>query len=110
MKQEKRLPSEIIEQVEIAVTYEGYIKRQINQINRHKKMENKRIPEDINYDDIHGLRIEAREKLKRGYAALYRSGFKDFRSNPADITVLLIYLEAQKKEEDKWINKILYLI
>ncbi|HHY05076.1 MAG TPA: tRNA uridine-5-carboxymethylaminomethyl(34) synthesis enzyme MnmG [Thermoanaerobacterales bacterium] len=94
----EELPSEIIEQVEIAVTYEGYIKRQINQINRHKKMENKRIPEDINYDDIHGLRIEAREKLKEVMPLSIGQASRISGVTPADITVLLIYLEAQKRK------------
>src|SRR5699024_8115406 len=58
------LSDDVKEQVEIQIKYEGYIKKAIDQVNRMLKMENKKIPEHIDYDDVHSLRNEAREKLK----------------------------------------------
>ena len=60
----KELPADVIEQVEIEIKYEGYIERQLRQVEQFKKMEKKKIPSEINYDDIESLRLEARQKLK----------------------------------------------
>lgn len=90
------LSDEIIEQVEINCKYEGYIARQNAQVNKFKKLEKKLIPENINYEDISGLRIEARQKLillkPESIGAALRIG----GVNPADINVLLIYMKAHK--------------
>lgn len=60
----RELPADVIEQVEIEIKYEGYIERQLRQVEQFKKMEKKKIPSEINYDDIESLRLEARQKLK----------------------------------------------
>lgn len=91
------LPQEVIEQVEIMTAYDGYIKRQLKQVENFKKMENKRIPPDLDYDKVHGLRTEAREKLKKIRPASIGQASRISGVNPADVTVLLIYLETQRK-------------
>ncbi|MCG0275099.1 MAG: tRNA uridine-5-carboxymethylaminomethyl(34) synthesis enzyme MnmG [Thermosediminibacteraceae bacterium] len=93
------LPREVIEQVEIMTAYEGYIKRQLKQVENFKKMENKRIPQDIDYDKIHGLRTEAREKLKKVRPTSIGQASRISGVNPADITILLVYLETQRKRQ-----------
>lgn len=93
------LPSEITEQVEIMVAYSGYIAKQIKQVEKFKKLENKKIPDDLNYDDIYGLRTEAKEKLKNVLPKSIGQAYRISGVNPADISVLLIYLEAQKRKK-----------
>ncbi|ADL08988.1 tRNA uridine-5-carboxymethylaminomethyl(34) synthesis enzyme MnmG [Thermosediminibacter oceani] len=95
------LPPEVIEQVEIMTAYDGYIKRQLKQVENFRKMENKRIPDDIDYDKIHGLRTEAREKLKKIRPASIGQASRISGVNPADITILLIYLESEKRRREK---------
>lgn len=92
------LPKEVIEQVEIMITYEGYIKRQISQVEQAKKLENKRIPEDIDYDKVYGLRTEAREKLKQVMPRSVGQASRISGVNPADISIILIYLEQEKRK------------
>ncbi|MDD6202206.1 MAG: tRNA uridine-5-carboxymethylaminomethyl(34) synthesis enzyme MnmG [Lachnospiraceae bacterium] len=97
---EKRepLPEDVIEQVEIEIKYEGYIKRQIHQVEQYKKMEKKRIPSDINYDDIKSLRLEARQKLKLYQPINVGQASRISGVSPADISVILVYLEHKNKE------------
>ncbi|MCR4430279.1 MAG: tRNA uridine-5-carboxymethylaminomethyl(34) synthesis enzyme MnmG [Tepidanaerobacteraceae bacterium] len=95
------LPKEVIEQVEITVSYSGYIKRQMAQIESFKKMENKKIPKDIDYDKIYGLRTEAREKLKKVMPVSLGQASRISGVNPADISILLIYIEQQKRKKAK---------
>jgi len=92
------LPKEVIEQVEIMISYEGYIKKQIMQVEQYKKLENKKIPEDIDYDKIYGLRTEAREKLKEVRPHSVGQASRISGVNPADISILLIYLEQEKRK------------
>ena len=87
------LPCQVIEQVEIEIKYEGYIERQLRQVKQFKKMENKKIPSDIDYDDVPSLRIEARQKLKSFHPVSVGQASRISGVSPADISVLLIYLE-----------------
>ena len=90
------LPEDVIEQVEIELKYEGYIERQMRQVKQYKKMENRKIPTDINYDDVPSLRIEARQKLKNFHPISVGQASRISGVSPADISVLLVYLEAYK--------------
>lgn len=96
-----KLPDDVIEQVEIEVKYEGYIKRQIHQVEQYKKMEKKRIPSDIDYDDIKSLRIEARQKLKQFAPVNVGQASRISGVSPADISVILVYLEHKKSVNQK---------
>jgi len=87
------LPESVKEQVEIRLKYDGYIKRQIAQAEQFKKMEEKIIPEDFNYDDVYGLRIEARQKLSKIRPASVGQASRISGVSPADISVLLVYLK-----------------
>ena len=82
------------EQAEIAVEYEGYIKRQCEQVEKFKKNERTVIPENINYDDVYGLRIEARQKLNDMRPENVGRASRISGVSPADIGVLLIYLSS----------------
>ena len=90
-----KLPDEVIEQVEIEIKYEGYIKRQISQVKSFKKMETKMIPEDIDYDDVNSLRREARQKLKMFRPVSVGQASRISGVSPADISVLLVYLSSR---------------
>jgi tRNA uridine 5-carboxymethylaminomethyl modification enzyme len=85
------------EQVEISVKYQGYIKRQLQQVEQFKKLEKKAIPVDIDFSSIHGLRIEARQKLQKQRPVSVGQASRISGVSPADISVLLIYLEQYKK-------------
>lgn len=91
----KPLPKEVIEQININLKYEGYIKRQEQQVEHFKKLERKAIPADIDYEQIGNLRKEARQKLKEMKPASVGQASRISGVSPADISVLLIYL-AQK--------------
>ncbi len=86
------LPREVAEQVEINLKYEGYIKRQLAQVEEQKRLEVKKIPEDINYKDITNLRLEAIEKLEKVHPETVGQASRISGVSPADIAVLLIYL------------------
>ncbi len=90
------LPEDVIEQVTIEIKYEGYIKRQIHQVEQYKKMEKKKIPDDIDYDDIKSLRIEARQKLKQYKPINVGQASRISGVSPADVSVILVYLEHKK--------------
>ena len=92
------LPKDVIEQVEISIAYEGYIKRQIAQVEQFKKMENKRIPTDLDYDGVYGLSFEGREKLKKLKPMSIGQASRISGVNPSDITVLMIYLETKRRK------------
>lgn len=91
-KDRKELPEDVKEQVNIELKYEGYIKRQLRQVDQYKKLENKKIPEDIDYDDVYSLRKEAVQKLKELRPASVGQASRISGVSPADISVLLIYL------------------
>ncbi len=86
----------VCNQVEIRLKYDGYIKRQLKQVEEFKKMEDRRIPRDIDYDDIVGLRLEAKEKLKKIRPDNFGQAGRISGVSPADITVLMVYLESRK--------------
>ena len=86
------LPPRVIDTVEVTVKYEGYIKRQINEVERYEKLEAKRLSEDIDYMSIRGLRIEAAQKLTAVKPLTVGQAARISGVNPADISVLLIYL------------------
>lgn len=88
------LADEVIEQVNISIKYEGYIKRQKKQVEQFKKLEDKKIPEDINYDEIESLRIEARQKLKTIRPSSIGQAGRISGVSPADISVLLVFLSG----------------
>ncbi len=94
-KDRPQLPPEVCEQVEITLKYEGYINRQIAQANQFKKMENKKIPEDIDYSQIGGLRIEARQKLEKLRPVSIGQASRISGVSPADIAVLVVYLKQK---------------
>jgi tRNA uridine 5-carboxymethylaminomethyl modification enzyme len=93
---DEALPYDVEEQVEIQVKYEGYIAKSLQQVERMKKMENKTIPSDINYDDIQGLATEAREKLKEVRPLSVGQASRISGVNPADVSILLVYIEQGK--------------
>ncbi len=88
------LPEDVIEQVDIHVKYEGYIKRQERQVEQFKKMEEKKIPADINYAEIPSLRIEAKQKLEELRPDSIGQASRISGVSPADISVLLVYLKT----------------
>src|SRR5690606_14785532 len=87
------LTDEAKEQAEIQIKYEGYIKKANEQVARMKKMEDKKIPEDIDYDAINGLASEAVEKLKEIRPLSVGQASRISGVNPADISILLVYIE-----------------
>lgn len=91
-EERKPLPADVVEQININLKYEGYIKRQKQQVEHFKKLEKRLIPADINYDDIGNLRKEARQKLKAIRPASVGQASRISGVSPADISVLLIYL------------------
>lgn len=97
-KEREKLSKEVSEQVNINIKYEGYIKRQEQQVKQFKKLENKRIPEDINYHQVNSLRIEAVQKLELVKPVSIGQAARISGVSPADITVLMVYLESRRKE------------
>jgi tRNA uridine 5-carboxymethylaminomethyl modification enzyme len=95
-KSEIELHPDIKEQVEIHIKYEGYIEKSLQQVERLKKMEDKKIPENIDYDAISGLATEARQKLKKIHPLSLAQASRISGVNPADISILLVYLEHGK--------------
>lgn len=90
---DKDLDADVREQVEIQVKYEGYIEKQWQQVERLKKMEQKHIPEDLDYEAIQGLATEARQKLKLVRPLSVGQASRVSGVNPADVSILLVYLE-----------------
>lgn len=90
------LPEEVTEQVEINIRYEGYIERQKKQVENFEKLENRKIPKNIDYDDVLSLRLEARQKLKDFRPSSIGQASRISGVSPADISVLLIYLEKAR--------------
>ena len=92
------LSKEEIEEVEIQVKYEGYIKLQEAQVDKFKKLENKKIPSNIIYSDIKGLRLEARQKLDKIKPLSIGQASRISGVSPADVNVLLIYIEQMNNK------------
>lgn len=90
-----KLPECVMEQVEINLKYEGYIERQKKQVKEFDRLENKAIPENINYDEVQSLRLEARQKLKELRPSSIGQASRMSGVTPADVAVLLIYLEKR---------------
>jgi len=93
---EEELSEEVKEQVEIQIKYEGYIQKALQQVERLHKLESKKIPEDIDYDDVPNLASEAREKLKEVRPLTIAQASRISGVNPADISILLVYIEQGK--------------
>ena len=91
------LPDAVCEQVEIKLKYDGYIKRQIAQVEQFKKMEEKLLPENQDYSDIHGLRLEARQKLNKIQPKSLGQASRISGVSPSDMSVLIVWLESQKR-------------
>ena len=95
------LPEDVCEQVEIDIKYDGYIKRQLKQVEQFKKLESKKLPEDINYAEIKSLRIEAVQKLTLCKPISVGQASRISGVSPADISVLLVYLEQHRGNQQK---------
>ncbi len=89
------LPKSVTDEVEISLKYEGYIKRQLKQVEEFTKMEDRPLPPDIDYGEIKGLRIEAREKLERIRPENFGRASRISGVSPADMAVLMIYVESK---------------
>lgn len=91
------IPPAVMEQVEISLKYEGYIKRQIIQVEKKEKLEHQRLPEGLNYQEVTGLRLEAAEKLQKVQPQSIGQASRISGVSPADISVLLIWLHQNRK-------------
>lgn len=94
----KPLPEDVIEQINISIKYEGYIKRQMEQVHQFKKLEKRKIPATIDYDDVSNLRKEARQKLKEIRPENIGQASRISGVSPADISVLLVYLKTKNQD------------
>ena len=90
------LPEDVIEQININIKYDGYIPKQLEQIERMRKLENKQLPEDLDYTTIRGLRLEAAEKLNAHRPQNLGQASRISGVSPADISVLLVHLEQMR--------------
>ena len=88
------------EQVEIQIKYAGYIAKQLQQVSRMEKLENKVLSADLDYNDISGLRLEARQKLSKIKPHTVGQASRISGVSPADIGVLMVYLEQQRRGEN----------
>lgn len=93
------LSPEVCEQVEIKSKYDGYIKRQIAQVQQFEKMEAKQLPENQDYSDIHGLRLEARQKLNKIQPKSLGQASRISGVSPSDLSVLIVWLESRKDQD-----------
>lgn len=96
-KDRPELPAEVVEQVMIELRYEGYIKRQMQQVDQFKRLEKRLIPEDINYDEVSSLRLEAKQKLEQVKPVSIGQASRISGVSPADISMLLVYLEQRNR-------------
>lgn len=95
----KPLPKDVRDQVNINIKYEGYIERQLRQVEQFRKLENKNIPENIDYEQVKSLRIEARQKLMKLRPESVGQASRISGVSPADISVLLVYLEQFRRKD-----------
>ncbi|EJO7168590.1 tRNA uridine-5-carboxymethylaminomethyl(34) synthesis enzyme MnmG [Staphylococcus pseudintermedius] len=101
LEEERQLPVDVEEQVEIQTKYEGYITKSLQQVDKVKRMEQKKIPEDLDYSQIDSLATEAREKLAEVKPLNIAQASRISGVNPADISILLVYLEQGKIQRVK---------
>lgn len=99
--QRPQLPWDVREQVNINIKYEGYIRRQRKQVEQFRKLEQKKIPEDLDYDKISGLRIEARQKLNLYRPMSIGQASRISGVSPADVSVLMVYLKGESSRLDR---------
>ena len=101
-KERPDLPWDVQEQVDINIKYDGYIRRQLKQVEQFKKLETKKIPEDLDYEKVGSLRIEARQKLELYRPVSIGQASRISGVSPADVSVLLVYMEqyGRGKQED----------
>ena len=85
--------------MEVQIKYEGYIEKQLRRIEKFKKLENKKIPRDMDYDLIEGLRLEARQKLNDIRPLSIGQASRISGVSPADINVLMIYMEKERRRK-----------
>ena len=90
---------DVIEQVNINIKYDGYIKRQMKQVREFKKLENKKLPQHFDYEQVGSLRIEAKQKLNLYQPVNVGQASRISGVSPADISVLLVYLEQKNSRE-----------
>ena len=100
-KERPEIPEDVCEQVEINIKYDGYIRRQMKQVEQFKKLEQKKLPEDIDYEDVGSLRIEARQKLESYRPVSIGQASRISGVSPADISVLLVYLESRSEHKHR---------
>jgi tRNA uridine 5-carboxymethylaminomethyl modification enzyme len=98
-KDRMELPSDVCEEVEIETKYEGYIEKQMQQVEQFKKLENRKIPDFVDYMNISGLRIEAQQKLSQIRPFNIGQASRISGVSPADISVLLVYLEQMRRRK-----------
>lgn len=101
IEQGKSLSPDICEQIDIQIKYEGYIQKQLAQVERFEKLEGKKLTEEIDYSAIHGLSQEARQKLDKMKPQSVGQASRISGVSPADISVLLVYLEQQRRKEEQ---------
>ena len=94
-----KIPTDVAEQVNILIKYDGYITRQMKQVEHYKKLEKKKIPEGFDYDQVPSLRIEARQKLKLYRPVSIGQASRISGVSPADISVLLVYMEQMRRRQ-----------
>ena len=94
--QRPALPAAVTEQAEIRIKYDGYIRRQLKQVAEFSKMESRRLPEDIDYSGINGLRLEARQKLQKIRPENFGQASRISGVSPADVAALMVYVESMK--------------
>ena len=100
-KHRPELDYEVCEQVDLKIKYDGYIQKQIAQVEQMRKLDGKRLPEDIDYSEIKGLRLEAVEKLSKFRPFSIGHASRISGVSPADISVLLIWLEQNSRRHNK---------
>ena len=93
---------DVKQQVDINIKYDGYIRRQLKQVEQFKKLEQKKIPENIDYEKVKSLRIEARQKLEAFRPVSIGQASRISGVSPADISVLLVYLEQYGRRRKEW--------
>lgn len=97
IKMGRSLPKEVMEQIDIQIKYEGYIEKQLSQVERFEKLENRQIPKELDYFRISGLSVEARQKLAKMQPQSVGQASRISGVSPADISVLLVYLEQMRR-------------